>query len=55
MNRHLAQSKCDRLRQADFAKRTGLTYEVEPLTEGSRNYVVRSYRNGRPTGTTYHV
>lgn len=53
MNKNEAQRRADKLRQD--IRDPAIKMEVEPEREGSRKYVVRSYRNGHPTGSVWHV
>lgn len=55
MTKDGAQARCDNLRRQ--ASLGGNTYQVERFAEvgrGSRTWVVRQYRDNKPTGITYH-
>lgn len=53
MTKDQAQRRADRLRQD--IRDPAIKVCVEPEREGSRKYVIRSYRNGQPTGSVWHV
>jgi len=53
MTRTMAQRRADQLRNSN--RDPSVKYEVEPLHEGSRKYVIRSYRNDKPTGSVWHI
>ena len=53
MTKDQAERRADQLRKSN--RDDSVKFEVEPEREGAKRFVIRSYRNKRPTGSVWYI